>query len=188
MPYLPLNASITELPFESYFTVTMDPSNPTALIRVLLPRTPLILKTALYHSLWLSPTSSKWDLRTELTINILRTFLDGSKPASISKQQNFSLRDPGIKGPMWISKVVLPRPDSDDVRDAVVRAIEGLKEGGEMYTLPEVKAVEAEWTGYRSGVNANAPELDISEEEKYENLMKEVKSDVTILYFHGGAY
>lgn len=89
---------------------------------------------------------------------------------------------------MWISKVVLPRPDSDDVRDAVVRAIEGLKEGGEMYTLPEVKAVEAEWTGYRSGVNANAPELDISEEEKYENLMKEVKSDVTILYFHGGAY
>ncbi len=89
---------------------------------------------------------------------------------------------------MWISKVVLPRPEGDDVRDAVVRAIEGLKEGGETYTLPEIKAVEAEWTGYRAGVDANAPELNISEGEKYENLMKEVKSDVTILYFHGGAF
>ena len=74
------------------------------------------------------------------------------------------------------------------MRDAVVRAIEGLKEGGETYTLPEIKAVEAEWTGYRAGVDADAPELNISEGEKYKHLMKEVKSDVTILYFHGGAY
>lgn len=89
---------------------------------------------------------------------------------------------------MWISKVVLQKPEENDVREALVKAIEGLKEGGETYTLPVLKPVEAEWTGYRSDVDANAPELDISEEEKYENLMKEVKSDVTILYFHGGAY
>jgi len=166
----------------------MDTSNPTALVRTLLPKTPLILKTALYHSFSLSSTCSKWDLRTELTINVLRSFLDGPNPSPLSKQQHLSLKDPGIKGPMWISKVVLQKPEENDVREALVKAIEGLKEGGETYTLPVLKPVEAEWTGYRSDVDANAPELDISEEEKYENLMKEVKSDVTILYFHGGAY
>ena len=165
----------------------MDTSNPSALVRALLPKTPLLLKTALLHTLALSPTSSKWDLRTELTISVLRSFLTGP-PSSLSKAQHVSLKDPGIKGPMWISKVTLPRPEGEDVREALVRAIEGLKEGGETYTLPEVKDVEAEWTGYRAGVDANAPELDVSEGEKYENLMKEVKSDVTILYFHGGAY
>lgn len=165
----------------------MDTSNPSALIRALLPKTPLILKTALFHTFSLSHTSSKWDLRTELIISVLRSFFTGP-PSSLSKTQHISLRDPGIKGPMWISKVVLPRPEGDDVREALVRAIEGLKEGGETYILPEIKAVEAEWTGYRAGVDANAPDLDISEGEKYENMMKEVKSDVAILYFHGGAY
>ncbi len=166
----------------------MDASNPVAIIKALLPKTPLILKTALYHSLSLSETSSKWDLRTEITVNVLRSFLDGPNPSPLSKQQYLSLKDPGIKGPMWISKVTLQRPAGDDVREALVKGIEGLKEGDETYTLPELKSVEAEWTGYRTGVDANAPELNISENEKYQNLMKEVKSDVTILYFHGGAH
>ncbi len=151
----------------------MDSSNPTAIIKALLPKTPLILKTALYHSLSLSETSSKWDLRTELTINILRSFLDGPTQSTLSKQQHMSLKDPGIKGPMWISKVTLQRPGKDDVREALVRGIEGLNEGSETYTLPELKPVEAEWTGYRPGVDANAPELNISEDEKYWNLVKE---------------
>lgn len=89
---------------------------------------------------------------------------------------------------MWISKVVLERPEGDDVRQALVKAIDRLKEGGETYTLPEMKAVEAEWTGYRSGVDDNAPEPEISQREKFEHMMKEVQSDVTVLYFHGGAY
>ncbi|MCJ1361112.1 hypothetical protein MMC16_000209, partial [Acarospora aff. strigata] len=143
----------------------MDTSNPTALARALLPKTPLMLKTALYHTLSLSSTSSKWDLRTELTVSILRSFLDGPNPSPLSKQQHLSLKDPGVKGPMWISKAVLQKPEGDDVRDAVVKGIEGLREGGETYTLPELKPVEAEWTGYRPGVDANAPEPDLSEEE-----------------------
>lgn len=97
------------------------------------------------------------------------------------------MRDPGIKGPMWVSKVTLPQPEFD-VRDAVARAIKDLGTGNETFDLPGVIAVEAEWTGYRSGVDKKATLPDISEEEKYQELRKEVKSDITILYLHGGGY
>ena len=89
---------------------------------------------------------------------------------------------------MWISKVTLPRPEEDDVRKVVVDAIEALKEGNETYTVPELANVEAEWTGWRAGVGKDAPRPDLSEEKQYAHLMKEVSSDVTILYFHGGGY
>ncbi|KAI9815274.1 MAG: hypothetical protein M1827_002754 [Pycnora praestabilis] len=155
--------------------------------KALLPRTPLILKTALLHSLWLSQTSTKWDLRTEITVKVLRSFMDGPPTLPISKIQRFTLKDPGVKGPMWVSRVTLPAPAEDDVRQALFAAIEGLNEGGETYTVPELRPVGAEWTGYRAGVDGSAPELEISEEEKYTNMVKETKSDVTILYFHGAA-
>ena len=88
---------------------------------------------------------------------------------------------------MWISKVVAPSPE-EDVRIALINVVEALKEGEEVYTVPDIKPVEAEWTGFKAGGGSNRPRLDLSEEEHYEHLMKEVKSDVTILYFHGGAY
>lgn len=154
----------------------------------LLPKVPFLLKTALYHSLSLSPTASKWDLRTELTIKLIREYLCNSKPSSVSKQQAMSLKDPGIKGKMWISKVTLPKPEEDDLRRAVVDAVDALKEGNEKYTVPDLAPVEAEWTGWRKDVGKDAPRPDLSESEHYEHLMKEVSSDVTILYFHGGAY
>ena len=88
---------------------------------------------------------------------------------------------------MWVSKVTLPRPE-DDVQDAVIKAIEDLKVGGETYNIPGVVPVEAEWTGYRNGVGKNAPQPDLSEEAKYEELRKESKADMVILYLHGGAY
>lgn len=154
----------------------------------LLPKVPFLLKTALYHSLSLSPTASKWDLRTELTIKLIREYVCNPKPSSISKQQSMSLKDPGIKGKMWISMITLPKPEEDDMRKVVVNAIEALKEGNETYTVPELAPVEAEWTGWRSGVGNDAPRPDLSEPEHYEQLMKEVSSPVTILYFHGGAY
>ncbi len=109
------------------------------------------------------------------------------KPEPLSKIQHLSLKDPGVKGPLWISRVTMPAPE-DDVRQALFRAIDGLKEGAETYTVPELKSVEAEWTGYRANVSANAPEPSITEGEKYLNLMKEVSSSVTVLYLHGGAF
>ncbi|KAF1816885.1 lipase/esterase [Eremomyces bilateralis CBS 781.70] len=162
--------------------------SPFAVLKFLILKTPFILRTVLYHALSLSPTSSKWDLRTTLIVNIVRDMLTNSPPSTISKQQKDTLRDPGIKGKMWVSKVTMPAPSEDAVRDLLFETIDALKQENEEYSRPALVPVEAEWTGYRAGVADNAPELSISEAEKYENLMKEVTSDVTLLYFHGGAY
>ncbi|KAL8732896.1 MAG: hypothetical protein Q9166_002497 [cf. Caloplaca sp. 2 TL-2023] len=165
----------------------MDTS-PSALLRLLLPKVPFIAKTALWHTLWLSPTSSKWDLRTEITVKIIRSLLDSPEPTPLLKQQRWSLKDPGIKGPMWISKVTLPKPEEEDIRDVLVEAIESLKDSGGIYTIPAIVPVEAEWTGYRANVRYDRPRLDLSEAQHYQRLMAEVTSPVTILYFHGGVH
>ncbi|KAF7714388.1 Acetyl-hydrolase [Penicillium ucsense] len=156
------------------------------LLKELIIRIPLILKTLLLHGIQMSPGTGKQDLRTELTTAMIRSFMTFSAP--VDKTQKNSMRDPGVKGPMWVSKVTLPRPEFD-VRDAVVRAIEDLKTtGNETFALPPVAEVEAEWTGFRSGVGKKTPQPDLSEEEKYQQLRRESTSDMTILYFHGGAY
>lgn len=158
-----------------------------AAARVLIPKIPSILKTILLYYLSRSPTSDKWDLRTEITIHVIRLLLNDPRPQTITEQQNGTLRDPGIKGRMWISKLTMPAPTEDDVRQVLFEAIHALKEGSEEYTRPDLAPVEGEWTGYRAGVPEDAPELPISEADKYRNLIKEVTTDVTVLYFHGGS-
>lgn len=158
---------------------------PLGLLKALLVRIPLILKTILLHGVQMSPVKGKQDMRTELTVAIIRSFITTKAP--LGKVQKQGMRDSGVKGPMWVSKVTLPRPDVD-VRDAVLHAIEDLKTGDETYDIPAPIAVEAEWTGYRAGVGKKTPEPDLSEEEKYNKLREESPSDMTILYFHGGAY
>lgn len=155
------------------------------LLKALLIRIPLILKTLFLHGVHMSPVTGKQDLRTELTTAIIRSFITFKLP--LGQTQKNSMRDPGIKGPMWVSKVVLPEPGFG-VRDAVLSAIESLRSGEETFDFPAVDAVEAEWTGYRSGVGKRTPQPDISEEQKYRELRRESTSDMTILYFHGGAY
>lgn len=157
-------------------------------LRLLGPRVPLMLKTAAFQTLGLSDESSKWDLKTALVVNTLRSIMSEST-SSISKQQNFSLRDPGVKGNMWISTVTLPAPE-DDIRQLLFRTIEEMSETkDETYTKPTLEPVEAEWTGYRKDATSETPvPQGLSEADKYNKMMEEVESDVTILYFHGGAY
>ena len=83
--------------------------------------------------------------------------------------------------------MVFPAPEEEDALSTLTTAIDALKTGGETYTTPPVVPVEAEWTGYRAGVDAKAPRPELSEQEHYNKLMSEVISKVTVLYFHGGA-
>ena len=74
----------------------------------------------------------------------------------MSRQQGLSLRDPGIKGPLWISKQTFPAPDESsdsDVLDALEVAIHALAadESEKAFTRPAIGPVEIEWTGHRSG-------------------------------------
>ncbi|KAF1947638.1 acetyl-hydrolase [Clathrospora elynae] len=159
------------------------------MLKFLLPKTPLLLKTALWHTLSMSPTSSKWDLKTEITVNMLRDMMGpNSKSTPISKMQRLTCKDTGVKGKLWVSKIKLDVPEEDDVRQLVFKAIEEMGTGEEQWTKPDSQPLEAEWDGYRADAKDDQPEPTVmSEKDKYDNLMKETKSKVTILYFHGGA-
>jgi len=162
--------------------------NASQAIRLLVPKIPLIVKIVVWHALGLTETSKKWDLRMELAVRFIRSLLITDHPRSISAQQKGSTGDSPVKGPMWISRVKAEAPPEDDMRQAVFSAIDSMKVGGETYTKPEYKSIEAEWTGYRSNVSKDAPEPSLSEQEKFKKLMADTKSNVTILFFHGGAY
>jgi acetyl esterase/lipase len=111
-----------------------------------------------------------------------------STPTPISKLQRLTCKDPGVKGKIWVSKVKQDVPEEDDVRQMLFSAIDAMGTGEETWTKPEQRPLEAEWNGYRSDAKPDEPEpVDMSEETKYENLVKETKSKVTLLYFHGGA-
>lgn len=111
-----------------------------------------------------------------------------STPTPISKIQGLTCRDPGVKGKIWVSKVKLEVPEEDDARQLVFKAIEEMGTGDEQWTKPDSRPLEAEWNGYRTGARDDEVEpSDLSEKEKYESLVKETSSKVTILYFHGGA-
>jgi acetyl esterase/lipase len=148
---------------------------------------PLICKAIILHTFRISPTASKWDLRTEITVRILRS-LGSGKRKTISDSQANSLKDPGVKGKMWVSKFTIPQPYEDNIKEVLFRAIDEMKDGGGYYTEPQILPVDIEWTGFRAGVTDTEPEPLEQERTKYLELMKEVTSDVTILYFHGGAY
>lgn len=124
-------------------------------------------------------------------MSIIRSFMNSPEPSPVSRQQKLSLRDPGIKGPMWISKQTLPVPEegTTDILEHLEAAIRALAsdESQLAYTLPSIQPVGIEWTGSRTGANKQAPRPDLDEEGQYERLMGSVTSDVTVLYFHGGA-
>lgn len=164
----------------------MEVTPSLGLVREVLKRVPMLLKTTLLHILSLSPTGGKQDLRTEITVSIIRSFMTFT--SSSGQMQKRSMKDPGVKGPMWVANVTMPRPAETDALDALLKVIEHHKEGGETYQIPEMVDVEAEWTGYRKGVNKKEPPPPISDRDKYDKMMEEVREDLTVLYFHGGAY
>jgi hypothetical protein len=172
----------------------MDVS-PLGLAKNTLPHLPLILKTAILALFGWSPNSSVQDAITEVIAVAARPVL-GTPVALLKSQQQINV-DYGIWGRMWVSKYTILSPEKEPnshvgicgVQEALTKAIEALGDGSDCYEQPEVVNVEAEWTGYRGGVSHIARAPDISEREKYEQMMEEVEPDSpVILYFHGGAF
>lgn len=163
----------------------------------LLTQLPMIARIAIFHMLEMSQPSKHVDLRTELTVSIIRSFLTPSKPMSISDTQKLLNRDPGIKGRIWVANYTAPAPKETSIRDVVIQAIDNLRQpasdGSPPPPLkgvewPDVVPVEAEWTGYRAGATPQSGLPPITEAEKYAEMMKEVKGKATVFYLHGGAY
>lgn len=167
----------------------MDDS-PTGLLKFFAPRVPSLAKAALAHSLWLSPTSSKWDLRTEMTVHFLRLLMaPGAVPSPIGETQKRTLKDEGVKSKTWVAKATIPVPREETVREVTFKAIADLGDGSESYVEPELAPLNVEWTGFCSTRSGDSMP-DIPESERFAKLMAEPTrtSKTTILYFHGGAY
>lgn len=152
----------------------------------------IVARAALLHVLRISEQSKFVDMRTALTVAAIRAFTSGRPTKSVIGVQKQLNADPGVKGRIWVSTYSAPAPPGNGVRDAMVRAIDGLRQPGtpqlDDVDVPEAVAVEAEWTGYRAGATKKDLPPPISEAEKYAEMMKECKSPVTVLYLHGGAY
>lgn len=86
--------------------------------------------------------------------------------------------------------MTFPAPTDTSPRDALYRVCERLRDPSQSFASPAeapLKDVGLEFIGSRSGVEDGVPEPDISERDKLQCLERECKSDMTILYIHGGA-
>ncbi|KAL2813519.1 lipase/esterase [Aspergillus granulosus] len=162
--------------------------SPLQAISLLVTTTPIILTNLFLHLVGFSQTSNKWNLYTAVTITALRALLSQAHKSTITIQQQRTIQDRPVCGAIWISRVTFPASLGQSVRDVVLDIIQALGNGRQEYAVPDLGPVTAEWTGYRATKVANAPEPNISEEEKYRRLMNMTTSPVTLLYFHGGAY
>ncbi|KAF4990136.1 hypothetical protein FGRMN_8664 [Fusarium graminum] len=145
-------------------------------LRTILPLLPLVLRQSFLHILHLSDSSKYLDLRSAIITACLRAILLPKTPRSISTTQRITLRDPGVKGRIWVSKYISPQPPETSIRDALITTLEHV--GGSACQVPvlDLAQVEAEWTGYRSGVARDAPLPDMSEQGRYHGMMRQVKS------------
>lgn len=167
-------------------------SHQLKMLMMLLPKLPLMVRVAVMHVLRLSEQAKHLDLRSALTVSVLRSFLEPSaKPRTISSVQELTLRDPGIRGRIWVSTYASPPPPETGIRDALMKALEDLRDPGlpvAQYRIPDLSYVEAEWTGYRAAASPNDPLPNLSAKELYGEMMKECTAPTTVLFLHGGAY
>ena len=70
----------------------------------------------------------------------------------------------------------------------MLKVIERLGEGNENFEIPEVSDVQGEWLGWRQHRDVNEGELAaMGERARYEGMMGDVRSELTIFFVHGGA-
>ncbi|KAK3995831.1 alpha/beta hydrolase fold-domain-containing protein [Cladorrhinum sp. PSN332] len=174
-----------------------DDTGNLRIMLAMIPHLPLMVRTAIFHMLGTTKQSKYLDLRTEMVVNLLRAFINPSTPKSISSTQKMLNKWPPIKGKIWVANYTLPfslpPTDTESIQTLVSQVIDELSPTGKSlrhaYTMPSVDSISAEWTGYRHGATTSSPlPSDLSQRALYEEMMKDVTSPITVLYFHGGAY
>lgn len=108
---------------------------------------------------------------------------------TLEQVQAFSRKDRSVKGPIWVSKVDIPKPSEPDVHRALWNMVQQTALPGQKIWEPGyAPSISAQWTGHRAGVQKDSPEPKLSEPEKYSALSREAKHPTTILYFQGGGF
>lgn len=110
---------------------------------------------------------------------------------TFSALQERAERDRPAKGPMHVVRTRLSSEgvSQSAVRQAVHNAAHGLAVPGRevKYDPFDVVDVDIEWVAWRNGDGNDAPEVKGSPEEQYAAMMRDVSSDVVVLYTGGFA-
>ena len=151
---------------------------------------PSALKALLAASLYQTRTGFKNNLKTAMAVTTIQAISRDPNQLSVSTRQALSGRYRPPKGPTWAAASVIPVPATEDTNllEILMEVIREMGEGTEEIDVPEYAPVEAEWVGYRKGVDRGEPQPKLSEEEIYKALCRDTESDVTILYVHGGGF
>ncbi|KAJ5742238.1 hypothetical protein N7533_011647 [Penicillium manginii] len=115
-------------------------------------------------------------------------YLKRAQTTAISVQQKASCRNDPIKGPLWVSKFTLPIPTDDTSRGLLLQLVDEANEHQVRYDRPASVSLDFEWVAYRRNVQKDTPEPAIGEKEKYDRVMAETTSPLTILYLYGGSF
>ena len=105
---------------------------------------------------------------------------------TLSERQALSTRDLPFKGPLWISRIAFPVVGDYELRRIFLQAVTELGDGAVRFALSDTDSVKAEWNGYQRSKPRR--EAKLSEREAYDCLLRDVSSEVTVLYVHGGGY
>jgi hypothetical protein len=107
---------------------------------------------------------------------------------TVTEQQNSTVGESPIRGPIWVSKFHLSAPENNVVQELALRVIDELGNPIKTNSQPASVGIDVEWVGYRSNVDSNTPEPPLPELEKYHKLMGEAKNKGVVMYVYGGAF
>lgn len=171
------------------------------ILGIVAPYLPILLFKSVAHLLGLTPQSRFWDLRSTVTVVLLRSYLSPSstKRATVEGAQAWTTKQREV-GPR-MQKVDVPIPvvesEGEAVEGTVRRSIESLGSVNVGKHIQDVGVVglTAEWIGYRTAPSkdgeAQVVRGGLSEEDKYWEMMGEVEGgddSGVVLWFHGGTF
>lgn len=186
---------VMDYPLDSSIPGPVRPVLPTAsqqfrMVLALLSRLPLIILTALRHLLGHSAPSHYLSMRAELAVAVIRTFIRHTPPQTLSEAQRDSLLDLGIPPRIWVSTYSWSGPPERSICDALIDGIRNLRISNDQlnFRLPKLARCEADWIGYRTMTDPKEPMPELSQQERFQAMMKECTKPTTILYLHGGSF
>lgn len=122
-----------------------------------------------------------------LTRPLCKRLLDSSFKQPITTQQERTKRPAKLPFPTHVVPIELPLPKDENITQSLYDAIETLGDGSEEIHEVVPSSVNAEWIACRQSPSSSDTESR-APAEQYSGMMKEISSDVVILYMHGGAF
>ncbi|KAJ4369222.1 hypothetical protein N0V83_006307 [Neocucurbitaria cava] len=109
--------------------------------------------------------------------------------APVSMQQYATAKDSPAKGTTCVSRTIFNKPeDQYELKSVTVQAINDLASGQKRIGEFSVEDVKVQWTSFKPSGRDKDLEPSISEQEKYNDMMKDITTDTVVLFAHGGFY